>query len=212
MLTDKTLREIYDLQTGMLRHPANRYNSSAIGAGQFVRGTLFKDRYGRGTAEQPGVGSVAQQMGLSPDERFTPELQLRMIDHLIRRRGRSAGGLGNEWEGLKRFSHPTEILSAYDARQRMLAGPRAAPEEWRGMFGGARAQEPASRPGDDLMQRGRAAGVLGDSSVTHQGNVSVDLNLNGFPRGLKSRATMDGIVGSVKLNTGSTMTAASDQE
>jgi hypothetical protein len=122
-LTDKTFREIYDIQTGMLAHPGNRWNSSALGVGQFVRSTLFGKR---GTADNPDQGSLAGQLGIGPNDKFDQATQLRMMDHLIKRRGRDATALGNEWEGLQKFSNSDEILRAYDARQQMIASGKGA--------------------------------------------------------------------------------------
>lgn len=74
-LTDMTLAQIDSLQTQMLAHPANVWNSSAIGRYQIVRTTLRK---------------LKKQMGLSDDERFTPDLQDRMAVELLVGRGFNA--------------------------------------------------------------------------------------------------------------------------
>lgn len=98
-LVGMTLGELDKLQTDMLRHPNNTLNSSAVGRYQIVRTTLR---------------SIKQEMGLSDDELFTPELQDRMAMHLLERRGLSkwqAGrmsdeqfmaGLSAEWASLPR--------------------------------------------------------------------------------------------------------------
>lgn len=102
-LTQMTLREVRALQDRM-RTPANRAlygngkGSSAVGRYQIVSSTL---------------DSLIKDLGLSMDQQFTPELQDRLADELIRRRGRSAGALRNEWEGLRR-APDAQILGAYD--------------------------------------------------------------------------------------------------
>lgn len=96
-LVNMTLGDIDKLQTDMLRHPNNKWNSSAIGRYQIIRTTL------RGLKEE---------MGLTDDMTFTPELQDQMAMHLLERRGLSkwqAGqmtddefinGLSAEWASL----------------------------------------------------------------------------------------------------------------
>lgn len=98
-LVGMTLGGLDKLQTDMLRHPNNTLNSSAVGRYQIVRTTLR---------------SIKQEMGLSDDELFTPELQDHMAMHLLERRGLSkwqAGrmtdeqfmaGLSAEWASLPR--------------------------------------------------------------------------------------------------------------
>jgi len=71
-LVNMTLGEIDKLQTQMLRHPDNKWNSSAVGRYQIVRKTM------RG---------LKRQMGLSDDTKFTPELQDKMAMALLRGRG-----------------------------------------------------------------------------------------------------------------------------
>ena len=97
-LVDKTLREILAIQKQMLAHPDNTFNSSAVGAYQIVSTTLR---------------SLINELGLSLDQLFTPELQDRLGNALVERRGRDVSGLRNEWEGLRNVSSGT-ILSAYD--------------------------------------------------------------------------------------------------
>lgn len=74
-LTGKTLGEIEQIQRGMR-------GSSAIGRYQFMRGTLFGGRRG-------DTGLVGE-LGLSRDEKFTPELQDRLANALVERRYREA--------------------------------------------------------------------------------------------------------------------------
>jgi tape measure domain-containing protein len=114
-LTSMTLDDIDALQKRMLRHPDNNFNSSALGRYQIVRKTLL---------------GLRKELGLSGDEKFTPELQDRLAKQLLKRRGRSISGLRNEWQGLRRVS-ADEILGAWDhehAPRRKQAGMGVPPE------------------------------------------------------------------------------------
>ncbi len=71
-LTDMTVGEVKELQRAMLRHPNNNLNSSAVGRYQIVGTTL------RGLQEE---------MGIPDNARFSPELQDRMAQKLLERRG-----------------------------------------------------------------------------------------------------------------------------
>lgn len=71
-LTGMTLGEIDRLQTNMLAHPDNNWNSSAIGRYQIVRTTL------RG---------LKSEMGYSDSTLFTPAVQDAMANKLLDRRG-----------------------------------------------------------------------------------------------------------------------------
>lgn len=96
-LTDMTLREIYDLQTQMLKDPKNAYStgkggkapSSAVGAYQYTRSTLFGKN---GTPEKPEPGSMVAQLGLSPNTRFTKELQDALAAATVQGHAQSSGG------------------------------------------------------------------------------------------------------------------------
>lgn len=72
VLTGMTLAEIDTLQTAMLQHPANTWNSSAIGRYQIVRTTLR---------------TLRQELGLDDDLMFDAELQDRLAIELLRGRG-----------------------------------------------------------------------------------------------------------------------------
>lgn len=116
-LTQMTLREILELQRKMLAHPDNHYNSSAVGRYQIVSKTLK---------------GLIKELGLSLDTQFTPELQDRLADQLIRGRGRSVSGLRNEWEGLRR-APDQQILGAYDNTS--LSLPNIDPEVFKRIEG-----------------------------------------------------------------------------
>ncbi|MBL0937168.1 MAG: hypothetical protein IBJ07_20710 [Rhizobiaceae bacterium] len=97
-LVTMTLDQIDAMQTGMLRHPDNNFNSSAAGRYQITQRTL------RG---------LRDQLGLSGDEFFDAGMQDRLAEELMRRRGNDVAGLRNEWEGLRRVDDAT-IRQAYD--------------------------------------------------------------------------------------------------
>lgn len=65
-LTDMTINEVYELQSDM----TSKTGSSPVGAFQFVNGTLREE---------------VELMGLSNDEKFTPEIQERLILQRLKR-------------------------------------------------------------------------------------------------------------------------------
>lgn len=71
-LTSMTLADIDALQGQMLRHPDNKWNSSALGRYQIIRTTLR---------------SLKKKMGLPDDTLFTPEVQDAMALQLLKDRG-----------------------------------------------------------------------------------------------------------------------------
>lgn len=71
-LVSMTLTQIDALQTRMLQHPANRWNSSALGRYQIVRTTLR---------------SIRKTLGLSGNELFDRDMQDRMACFLLGLRG-----------------------------------------------------------------------------------------------------------------------------
>lgn len=73
-LVGMTLDEVDALQTQMLRHPDNSWNSSAAGRYQIVRKTLR---------------NLRQELGLRGDERFDEAMQDRLAVHLLETRGLS---------------------------------------------------------------------------------------------------------------------------
>lgn len=104
-----TLDEIDALQTQMLRHPDNTYNSSAVGRYQIVQKTL------RG---------LRNNLGISGSEYFTPQMQDRLAQELLRQRGNDPTGLRNEWEGLRRIDDAT-IRRNFDAESLNMEGQDA---------------------------------------------------------------------------------------
>ena len=114
-LTGMTLNEVDDIQSDMLKHPNNTWNSSAIGRYQIVRTTLR---------------SLKKELGLTGDEIFSPQLQDQLAQALLERRGYSrwkAGeistkaflnNLAKEWASL-----PTAKGRGYYSGQRAAAKP-----------------------------------------------------------------------------------------
>ncbi len=96
-LTSMSLDDIRQLQNYMLVHPQNYFNSSALGRYQIVGKTL---------------DGLRAELGLTGQEKFTPELQDRLATTLAQRRGNDPAGLRNEWEGLRRIPD-AEISAAF---------------------------------------------------------------------------------------------------
>lgn len=77
-LSEMTLGEVRQLQKQMLAHPDNKLNSSAVGKYQIVGRTLFgKD----------GTSGLYKELGLKDSDTFSPELQDRLGQKLLERRG-----------------------------------------------------------------------------------------------------------------------------
>lgn len=104
-LTGMTLDQIHGLQRQMLANPENPFNSSAIGRYQITDRTMM---------------GLRQQMGLSGDELFSPQLQDRMALRLMLNRGGNAAGLRNEWASLKNVP-ASDILQKYQQQIQQTA-------------------------------------------------------------------------------------------
>ena len=83
-LSEMSMSEVESLQRDMLRHPGNVANSSAVGKYQIIKTTLFG---AKGTAEKPEKGSIAEQLGLKPEDKFSKETQEKIGVQLLKRRG-----------------------------------------------------------------------------------------------------------------------------
>lgn len=104
-LVNMTLREILAVQRQMLADPDNTYNSSAIGAYQITGSTL-------GGSGLTGQGGLIRSLGLSLDEQFTPELQDRLAQELIRQRmGQGLSGFQQEWQGILHQGVSSDLLT-----------------------------------------------------------------------------------------------------
>jgi len=114
-ITEMTVNEVLDWQ----RRSVNAGSiSSAAGGPQFIRKTL---------------AGLKENLGMSGNEKFTPELQSQLAFHLMERRGyskwqdgnlsaeRFANNLAHEWASLPLVSGPNKGRSAY----REIAGNRA---------------------------------------------------------------------------------------
>lgn len=116
-LTKMTLRQVDALQTKMLKHPDNNWNSSAVGRYQIVRTTLR---------------SIRQTLALEPNELFNEEMQDRMACYLLGVRGIDKWLAG-------RMSDKT-IISNLAAEWASLPMPNG-----KGKYGGQHAAVPVSR-------------------------------------------------------------------
>ncbi|MCX5496432.1 hypothetical protein OSH11_17125 [Kaistia dalseonensis] len=92
-LVGMTLDEIDALQTQMLRHPGNRFNSSALGRYQFTR-TRLRD--------------LRKRYGIPGSARYDQNLQDQLAKLSLSERGGTLGAIRNEWEGLRNV--PDDIL------------------------------------------------------------------------------------------------------
>lgn len=107
-LTSMTINEVLAWQDEAVRRGSK---SSAAGRYQFIRGTLR---------------STVRQMGLSGNERWSPDLQDQMAFHLLRGRGydkfrsgeisaeRFANNVAREWASMPVVSGPKAGRSYYD--------------------------------------------------------------------------------------------------
>lgn len=106
-LTGMTLDQVDALQTRMLRHPGNRWNSSAVGRYQFVR-TRLRD--------------LRKRFGLPGSLVFSKQLQDALARASLAERGGSVGSLRNEWEGLRKV--PNRVLEDAMREHRRALQPR----------------------------------------------------------------------------------------
>lgn len=177
-LTGMTLDQIDAMQTRMLRHPNNHYNSSAAGAYQIVRTTL------RG---------LRQELGLSGSQLYTPELQDRLGLHLAQRRGASVSGLRNEWEGLRRIDGGT-ILDAFSGSGRMpVAANQNVPQI---QVAAPAATAPAIPATENWGSAPAGAGKAGNMAMAGLGAL-----LSGFSSGYQSQdpgmGALTGLLGGI---------------
>lgn len=159
-LTDKTMTEIDSMQTGMLGHPNNSFNSSALGQYQVTRENLREQQ---------------QQMGFGPQTTYNAPMQEQIKDRLATtKRGQSVFGppksataLQNEWAGLKSIS-PETILEAYEKEY----GPQSIAD---------RGIAPNDKPGSsrDFNPLGNDR-VGGFGTGLTGGNLSSDKGLGGY--------------------------------
>lgn len=113
-LVNMTINEVLEMQRDMLRHPSNKKNSSAAGAYQIVGKTLQ---------------SLVDELGLTGNELYDPQMQDRLADQLLRRRrGQGIEGLRQEWQGLENVS-PALIQQALGAQSIPRVDPEIAAEQ-----------------------------------------------------------------------------------
>lgn len=106
--TDMTIEQVMQWQRGYI---ARGNESSAVGKYQFIQDTLR---------------NTVKELGISLTDKFTPELQDRMAEHLLKKRGLDdykagkiskeefANRLSQEWAGLPMVSGPKVGRSYYD--------------------------------------------------------------------------------------------------
>ena len=99
-LVTMSLDQVDAMQSAMLKHPDNKFGSSAAGRYQIVQKTL------RG---------LRGKLGLKGDEFFDGNMQDRLAEELLRQRGNNPASLRNEWEGLRKIDDAT-IRHAYDGQ------------------------------------------------------------------------------------------------
>ncbi|MGU3387743.1 hypothetical protein ACLBYG_24770 [Methylobacterium sp. D53M] len=130
-LTKLTLDQIDALQTGMLRHPSNRWNSSAIGRYQVVRTTLRDQR---------------AKLGLKGTDLYDEKTQDLIGANLARQTKGNAVALKNEWASLvgAKNAIAVELMRKVDPKSSVipLERPPANTE-------GARKPDVLADPGDD---------------------------------------------------------------
>lgn len=159
-LTGKTLDEIDALQTGMLSHPRNGFNSSAIGRYQVVRTTLRRMR---------------RKLGLSGDDLYDEKLQDRIGAELARARGADPTGLQQEWASLvgEKNRRAVELMQRVPRGASTLPRDRAAAED---------RTKPGPYAGEDFD---RARRFYGDKAEPGQLRVFSDPKFNDLRNSLR---------------------------
>lgn len=136
-LTNMTLAEVRDLQRQMLAHPNNTFNSSAVGRYQIVGSTLE---------------GLIGNLGLSMDERFTPELQDRLALELLRENGGGVGAVRGQWEGFGALDIPdSAIIQALGSTDIPSVDPERAAASAAAQEAAASAAQEADRAFQGLM-------------------------------------------------------------
>ncbi|MBY0255381.1 MAG: hypothetical protein K2X54_29020 [Methylobacterium organophilum] len=130
-LTKLTLDQIDALQTGMLRHPSNRWNSSAIGRYQVVRTTLRDQR---------------AKLGLKGSDLYDEKTQDLIGANLARQTKGNAVALKNEWASLvgAKNAIAVELMRKVDPKSSVMPLDRPPANT-----DGARKPDVLADPGDD---------------------------------------------------------------
>ncbi|MCJ2082760.1 hypothetical protein [Methylobacterium sp. J-090] len=232
-LTGKTLDEIDTLQTGMLNHPQNGFNSSAIGRYQVVRTTLRRMR---------------RKLGLNGDDLYDEKLQDRIGAELARARGADPTGLKNEWASLvgDKNRRAVELMQRVPRGASTVPQDRPAPAQRERADGeGFAARQRAMRSfeqgeavqgaesfaeaykrrqaaadkqridfegdgGKSLMAKASRSAMLNGGGTNVRGDVSVIVNKPG-PDTKVSTSASGNLFRDVKLNRGATMAEASKE-
>jgi len=80
-VSEMTLAELKKHQEGILANKDNKLNSTAAGAYQFTKSTLFGAKNKKTGKFMPGL---VQKLKLSMDEKFSPELQDRLVEERLK--------------------------------------------------------------------------------------------------------------------------------
>lgn len=189
-LTEMTLREAYAFGREVRRRHGS---SSALGAFQIV-GQTMKD-----------VGMP--DTGLTWDDKFSAENQMKMAQAIRRRQGLGA------WEGFK--LHPDQLAKA------RRGGTYALPSREDRSMETARQAQAATERGIafnetiEALKRQPRQGPVWDAArgsmggpTTIEGSASLDINLRGFPPGTSTSSTMDGMFKNLRLRKGASMPKA----
>lgn len=103
--------------------------------------------------------------------------------------------------------------AAYEAWRSRIAGPTNEATTNTGFFRKGipmrrqRGDFEGSVPRASLLDNAREAGMVGRV----EGSASLDITLNGFPRGTNTRMSSEGLLKQVRLNRGQQMTLASEE-
>ncbi len=189
-LTEMTLREAYAFGREVRRRHGS---SSALGAFQIV-GQTMKD-----------VG--IPDTGLTWDDKFTPENQMRMAQAIRRRQGLGA------WEGFK--NHPDQLAKArrggrYDLPSASRADGSGFNRSVEGLRGsGSQGFElPPIGSADDLLRKALKSPILGGQAVDLKGGANLDITLKGFPPGTSTNGSSEGILKDLNVRRQSAIPAA----
>lgn len=162
-LVKMTLAQIDELQRAMLAHPANNWNSSALGLYQIVRKTRIE---------------IEQKLKLTSSMLFDEEMQDRMACYLLGKRGidkwltgqmtdiEMLNSLAKEWASLPN----SKGLGHYDGQRASVTVSQvlAALNEVRNRYRAGRAQletkrpetRPAPQANDNAIQDKRPGGLV----------------------------------------------------
>jgi len=112
--------------------------------------------------------------------------------------GASRGAIYNDWGGL---GHDTARRFRESQQKQMLDADTAASE---------RAAHPATLTPLDLLTHAKRSGLVGGGTQKVEGSAGVTVDFKNMPRGVLTRATVDGLFKQVSLNRGTVMPLATE--